>query len=111
MGSKGRWSSLFGIKPIGKSSILEIKEISNKHKGMFTIEVLDELVDHNIDSIASSLARKFIGARPNIDIVRTHVRNKWDLKGHVEIVAMAKRFLSFWFSCMEDLTRILCARS
>ncbi len=106
-GLKGRWSSLFGIKPTSKSSFPKIKEISYKYKGMFVMEILDELVDHNIASMASSLVGKFIGPRPNIDIVRTHVRNKWDLKGYVEIESMAKGFLSFEFSCMEDLTRIL----
>ena len=78
---------------------------------MFKIEIPNELVDHNIPSMVSSLVGKFIGPRPNIDIMRTHVRNKWDLKGNVEIAAMEKVSLSFEFSCMEDLTRVFCARS
>ena len=90
MGLKGQWSYFFWIKPIGKSSFLEIKYISDKEKGMFVIEILDALVDHNITYMVSSLVGKFIGPRPNIDIVRTYVRKKYDLKGHVEIATMER---------------------
>ena len=61
--------------------------------------------------MTSSLVGKFIGLRPNLDVVRTYVRNKWDLKGHLDIVAMAKGFLSFEFSCIEDLKKIICVES
>ena len=87
------------------------KDISKKEKGKYAIEIPNDLVDNNIASMVSSLVGKFIGPRPNTDIVRTHVRNKWDLKGHVEIAVMTKGFLSFEFPCMEDLMRILCIGS
>ena len=49
----------------------------------------------------------FLGARPNIEVVRTFVRSEWALKGQVDIAALAKRFLSFGFSCEEDKHAIL----
>lgn len=61
--------------------------------------------------MASTLVGKFLGARPNIDVVRAYAKKKWDLKGQVAITTMATGFLSFEFSCQEDLTRILCAGS
>ena len=93
--STSQWSSLFGIKPTGNSSFLEIKDILDKEKGQYAIEIPNELVDHNIATMASSLVGKFIGPRLIIDIVWTYARKKWYLKSHVEISAMAKGFLSF----------------
>ena len=51
---------------------------------------------------------KFLGPRPNIDIVGCFIKKKWALKGQVSIMTMANGFLSFDFSCMEDLSIILC---
>ena len=106
----GRWSTLFGIKPISKS-FLVIKDILDKENGQYAIKIPDELVDHNIATMASTLVENIIGARPNIDIVRAFSKNKWDLKGQVEIIAMAKGFISFKFSYQENLTKILCTGS
>lgn len=78
---------------------------------MFSIEIHDELVHHNIASMVSSLVGKFIGPRLNMDIVRTQVRNNCDLKGHVDIAAMPKGSLYVEFSFIEDLKRVLCAGS
>ena len=58
--------------------------------------------------MASTLIGKFLGPRPNIDDVRTFIKKKWDLKGQVLVMAMAKGFMSFDFSCMKDLSNILC---
>ena len=71
-----KWLSLFGVKPTSKSSVPPVKIISSLEKGSCVIAILDELVDHSIDSMASTLVGKFIGQRSNIDIVRhTHRRN------------------------------------
>lgn len=59
--------------------------------------------------MANSLVGKFIGPRPNIDLVRVFTKNKWELKGHVEVIAMAKGFMTFEFSFSKDYSRILCA--
>jgi hypothetical protein len=40
--------------------------------------------------------------------VRSFIKKKWALKGKVSITIMAKGFLSFDLSCMEDLSIILC---
>jgi hypothetical protein len=53
------------------------------------------------------LVGKFVGPRPNIDVVHRFVLHIWVLLGQVTIAAMAKGALSFRFSCMEDLTNVL----
>ncbi|XP_057867264.1 uncharacterized protein LOC131074629 [Cryptomeria japonica] len=58
--------------------------------------------------MAMTLARKILGPRPNIDIVRELSKHKWALKGQVEITAMSKMALSLTFSCKEDMSRVLC---
>ena len=57
----------------------------------------------------STLVGQFIGARPNIDDVRSFVRKKWSLKGQVDVSALAKGCLSFCFSYEEDKRDILCS--
>lgn len=105
----GKWSSLFGIKPTGKSSFPAIKVISGIEKGSFSISIPDELVDHNIVAMASTLVSKFIGKRMNIDTVRLFTKKKWDLKGQVLVTDMEKGFMAFEFSFQEDLSHALCA--
>ncbi|XP_059066415.1 uncharacterized protein LOC131857723 [Cryptomeria japonica] len=58
--------------------------------------------------MALSLVGKFMGPRPNIDLVRDFAKKKWCLKGQIEITAMPKGFFSFAFSCEEDLYVVLC---
>ena len=72
---------MFGVKPFGKSSFPKIKDISNKEKGTFALEVPSELIDHNILSMVATLVGKFIGPRLNVDLVQIFAKNKWDLKG------------------------------
>ena len=103
-----KWASLFGVKPSGKSSFPPVKVVSGLEKGSCTIAIPDEIVDHSIASMASTLVRKFIGLRPNIDVVRAFTSKKWSLKGQVSVTAMAKGFLSFNFTCQEDMADILC---
>ena len=58
--------------------------------------------------MASMLFGKFIGPRPNIDVVWSFTMKKWSLKGQVSVTAMAKGFLSFEFTCPEDMADIMC---
>ena len=58
-----KWASLFSFKPFGKSSFPPVKVVSGLEKGSCTISIPDEIVDHNIASIASTLVGKFIGLR------------------------------------------------
>lgn len=93
---------------MGKSSFPTIKVLLGSEKDTCAISILDELVDHSIVSMASTMVGKFIRQRPNIDIVRTFTQKKWNLKGQVTVTAMAKGILCFDFSCNEDLSNILC---
>ena len=68
-GPLGKWSNFFGVKPTSKSSFPKIKDLSDKEKGMYVLEVSSKLIDHNIKSMATTLVGKFIGPRPNIDVV------------------------------------------
>ena len=43
-----KWSSLFGVKPSGKSSFPPVKTIQDSVKGSCAIAIPDEIVDHNI---------------------------------------------------------------
>ena len=76
-----KWSSLFSFKPKGKSSFLAVKVILDMSDGSCAIAILDELVDHSIAAMASTLVGKFIGPRPNIDVVKDFIKKKWVLKG------------------------------
>ena len=82
--------------------------MSAKDKGKFSIEIPNQIIDKNISSMDTTLVGRFIGARPNIDDVRSFVHKKWSLKGQVDISTMAKGCLSFCFSCDEDKQNILC---
>ena len=50
-------------------------------KGSCVIAIPDEIVDHNIQAMASTLVGKFLGPRPSIDEVRQLIKQKWALKG------------------------------
>ena len=102
-----KWSSLFEVKPSGKSSFPPVKTLPETEKGSCAIAIPDEIVDHSIRSMASTLIGKILGPRPNIDDVKTFIKKKWALKGQVSVMAMAKGFMSFDFTCMEDLSNIL----
>ncbi len=106
--SEKKWSSLFGIKLFGKSSFPLIKVVSGLEKGSCMFAILDKIVDHSIASMASMLIGNFIGLRPNIDVVRAYTFEKWSLEGQVSVTTMAKGFLSFEFTCQEDMADILC---
>ena len=71
-----KWASLFGVKPSGKSSFPPVKVVLGLEKGSCTIAIPDEIVDHSIASMASTLVRKFISPRPNIDVVRAYTLKK-----------------------------------
>ena len=71
LGSLGCWKNLFGVKTSCKSSFPKIKDISNKEQGTYALEFPSRLIDHNILSMVATLVGKFVGPRPNIDIVRT----------------------------------------
>ena len=90
-----KWSSLFRIKPSCKSSLLPVKTLSISDQCSYAISISDEIMDHSIRSMASTLIGKFLGPRPNIDDVKTFIRKKWALKGQVLVTAMAKGFMSF----------------
>ena len=102
-----KWSSLFGVKPFGKSSFLPVKTLQDSEKGSCAIVIPDEIVDHNIQVMASTLVGKFLGPRLSIDEVRLLIKQKWALKGQVSVTAMAKGFMSFNFTCSKDLASIL----
>lgn len=99
---------LFSVKPSSKSSIPLVKLVSSMEKGSCTIAILDELVDHSIALMASMLVGKFMGQRPNLDVVHSFTLRKWHLKGQVSVTVMEKGFLSFDFTCNEDMANILC---
>lgn len=73
-----------------------------KDKGKFSIELPDQIIDKNILTMDSTLVGRFIRARPKIDDVRSFVCKKWSLKVQVDVSAMAKGCLSFFFFCDED---------
>ena len=58
--------------------------------------------------MVATLVGNFIRPRPNKYIVITFAKNKWDLKGQLQVTAMAKGFMSFEFSFPKDYSNILC---
>ena len=106
--NKTKWSSLFGVRSTSKSSFPLVKIVTRLEKGSCAIAILDELLDDIIASMSCTLVSMFIGQRPNIDIVKSFMQKKWNLKGQVTVTVMAKGFLYFVFSCSEELSNILC---
>ena len=72
-----KWSSLFGVKPSGKSSFPPVKTIQDSEKGSCAIVILNEIVDHNIRAMAHTLVGRFLGPRPNIDDIRMFIKQKF----------------------------------
>ena len=93
-----KWLSLFGLRPTGKSCFPLVKDTLAKDKGKFSIKIPDQIIEKNILTMDSTLVGRFIGARPNIDDVRSFVHKKWSLKVQVDVSTMAKGCLSFCFS-------------
>ncbi|GLJ40001.1 hypothetical protein SUGI_0818510 [Cryptomeria japonica] len=102
------WTSLFRVKPSGKSTLPPVRYILDPQKGRFAIEIPNPIIEHNINLMEITLVGKKFGLRPNIDIGRAFSKRKWALKGQVEITAMSKGALSMDFSCKEDMSRVLC---
>ena len=76
-----KWALLFSVKPFGKSYFPLVKIVSYLEKGSCTISIPNELVYYSIASMASTLVGKFIGQRPNINVVGSFTMKKWSLKG------------------------------
>ena len=74
---------------------------------MFTLEILDQIIDTNILGMDLTLVGRFLGANPNIEVVWAFIWRKWTLKGQVDIIAMVKGFLSLGFFCEEYKWEIL----
>lgn len=75
------WTSLFGVKLSGKSSLPTVRNISEPEKGRFSIEVPDPVIEHNIKLMALTLVGNFLDPRMNIDVVMAFSKPKWELKG------------------------------
>lgn len=78
-----------------KSGLPKVKNISDPMKGVFAISVPDKLVDFTVSSLAMTLVGRFVGFRPNIDVVRNFIRRNWVLKGQVDVGASPRGFFPF----------------
>lgn len=54
-GKGKKWSSLFGVKPLVKSGLPEVTNISDPASGQFAIFVLDKVVDMTISGLSMTL--------------------------------------------------------
>ena len=52
----------------------QVNDTSLKDKGMYSIEIFYQIIDKNISKMDLTLVGRFVGARPNIEIVRAYVR-------------------------------------
>ena len=102
------WSSLFGKKLIGKSLFPPMTAKSCWEKGEFQVFILDPLVNFSVSSMDFTLVGKFLGARPDLDSLRSMIKQKWVIRGEVDIAPMSNGFFSFIFNCKEDLNMVLC---
>lgn len=78
-----------------KSGLPKVKNISDPTIGVFAISVMDKLVDFTVSVLAMTLVGRFVGFRPNIDVVRNFIRRKWILKGQVDVAALPRGFFPF----------------
>lgn len=96
------------MKPLDKSGLPEVTNISDPVSGLVAISVLDKLVDLTVAGLTMTLVGRFSGFRPNIDVVRNFIRRKWILKGQVDVAALPRGFFSFAFNSEEDMNKALC---
>lgn len=54
-----------------------------------------------------SLVGKFVGIRPNIESLKEWKKNKWIIKGRVDLIPLACDHILFNFVQMEDLQWVL----
>lgn len=45
--------------------------------------------------------------QPGIEIIKRQMTKNWKTKGHIELVALLRAFLSFNFACKEDLEKVM----
>ncbi|XP_059068244.1 uncharacterized protein LOC131858811 [Cryptomeria japonica] len=83
-----------------------VNNISDLAKGKFAIFVLDMVIDHNISLMNITLVGKFMGLKPNIEVVRAFVKRRWTTNGQVLISTLPKGYFTFDFSCKEDIQAI-----
>lgn len=55
-----------------------------------------------------TLVGKFLGVRPDIDVLRNMVKREWAVHGQVDIDLMMNGFFSFGFTFKEDLIMLVC---
>lgn len=76
--------------------------LSDPGSGKFSISVPDEIINHNIAKMENFMVGMFLGPRPNIEVVREFVKNKWKTSGLVSMATLPKGFFAFQFTCKED---------
>ncbi|XP_059077887.1 uncharacterized protein LOC131876486 [Cryptomeria japonica] len=58
-GKEKKWSSLFGVRPLEKSGLPEVKNIFDPMTGVVAISVPDKLVDLTVSGLAMTLVGRF----------------------------------------------------
>lgn len=97
------WTLLFGVKPNGKLIFPPVSNFSDPMKCKFSISVPDLIIDHNIALMEKVLVGKFMGPRPNVEVVRDFFKNKWRINGKVTVVDLPRGFFPFEWTCKEDI--------
>lgn len=100
------WSSLFGVKLNGKSIFPLVHNFFDLVKGKFSMFVLDQIIDHNIALMEKVLVGKFMGPKPNVEVVREFFKNKWRINGKVTVPALPRGFFAIEFTCKEDILAV-----
>ena len=61
-----------------------------------------------MSSMDFTLVGKFLGARLDLDSLRKMVKQKWVIRGEVDIPPMSNGFFSFIFNYKEDMNMVFC---
>lgn len=104
-GAKYRpWASLFGIKPNGKSIFPTVSNHFDPMQGKFSISVPNPINDYNIALMEKVMVGKFMGPRPNVEVVKEFVKNKWRTNG--KFFALPRGFFAFAFTYKEEILAV-----
>lgn len=99
-----QWCDVFS-KEVVSEDLLPLTPLLDEIK--LCLQIPKQIIDEAIFRGKWCLLGQFLGARPNIDIIREWVWKKWATKGWVEVIAIPNEFTMFGFCNEEDRYLIL----
>lgn len=82
---------------------LETKVVEDKKRLM----IPQVIIDYEAEKKKNCLVGRFVGIRPNLDLIRNWIKEKWKTTGQVDLIVMPKEFLMFRFANTDDMRMVM----